>query len=248
MNHANSAINYDQAIAILTPDRQSRAKEYDSAVRSLVSTIKQQWYNLARNLHPIWSEQLYRELGFTSWTQYTREVFDEPVQTINNFVMPYRNLLQSGVDPARVADVPMAHVNELAAIARANGGNLSDEIIELAKASRSRQGSIAYKTVLDAERNRLGLESPRQIKIDCEQSLHNMWLEAVKITANIQNDTEVFPKHVTILIENMLIQFLTSAEAIAHSSVDKIRGLLNDLKEEDGSVLCEGEFVDFPNI
>lgn len=226
--------------------RTNRAREYDTNVRSLVSTIKQQWYNLARNLHPIWSEQLYRELGFASWTHYTREVFNEPVQTINNFVMPYRNLLQSGVDPARVCDVPMAHINELAAIARANGGNLSDEIIELAKASRSRQGSIAYREVLDAERDRLGIESPREVRVQCEQSLHNLWLAAIKIIAKREKSTEPHSKHASMLLEQMLMEFIISPEALKYSTRDEIIGLLENLKlpEEDGPVLCEAEFVD----
>lgn len=195
------------------PERLARARYLDRQVQGLRDLLTAKWHSLSSILHPIWEEKLYEELGFRTWSSYLESTFHQPVTTINNYLLPYRRLLQSGLDPATIADVPLSNANELAALARANGGVIDPEILEKAREPHTRQQAQEFREMVRIERRRLSIEEPRKVGITCQESLYTLWRLGCDVTARLDGSPTTERRHEALCLEVALVAFLESEEA-----------------------------------
>lgn len=189
-------------------DRKKLAEELHAKVLERVNNLRERWYDVAEVLHPIWENDLYKELGFKSWGDYVQRIVKEPVQTLNNYLTPYRKLLESGLDPKVMAEVPLSAAGEISTIAKANGGKIDESLVEQAKNANTHEKKRAFREAIHLEKAKLGIESPRTINLIVPESLYDLWNQCLQIIAD-ENGEQVMDKHKNMLLEAALAEYMS---------------------------------------
>lgn len=190
----------------LQTERLTRAETLHAELVQLRDAFIEKWARLGQLLYPIHEERLYRELGFQTWTQYIRETLALPVQSANNFLLPYRRLIEAGIDPQSVSDVSRSNALDLADIAQARGGKLDPELLEAAR-THTHEEVREFRDRVHAERQALGLEEVRTLKFLVSESTYNLFWEATKIVAH-EDGRPVEKRHEIELLERALVAFI----------------------------------------
>lgn len=194
--------------------RANRARSLHAELLELRDAFVEKWARLGQLLYPIHEERLYRELGFETWTQYVRETLALPVQSANNFLLPYRRLLEAGIDPASVSDISRSNALDLADITQARGGKLDPELLEAAR-THTHEEVHEFKDRIRAEKQVLGIEELRTIKLAVQESTYNLFWEMARVVAHQGGLPAPEKRHEVELLERSLVAFLQLDESQA---------------------------------
>jgi hypothetical protein len=192
-------------------ERLARARMLDRQVVQLRGELEQKWFAFARVLAPIHSDHLYFDLGYKNWTEYIDVTLSLPVTTVSNYLLPWRKLLQSGLDPELAKDVPLNRVNDLADIARANDGRIDPELIEQAISAKTRSESRAFKEKIHEEKERLGIEEIREIKLVVQKSLYDLFFHTTNLVCKLAQEPRE-KRHEILTLEMALVSLIETPE------------------------------------
>lgn len=200
-----------EAMAESPIERLARARALDRQVAQLKTELEEKWFRFTAVLYPIYSEHLYRELGYKNWSSYVQDALKVPVTTIGNYLQPYAKLLSAGIDPSLVADVPLSRISDIATIARANDGRIDPELLEQAKTAHTRSESHAFKERVAEEKERLGIEAVRAINLLVTESLYDLFSTVTNLVAKLAQEPRE-KRHEILCLEMALVALLETPE------------------------------------
>jgi len=198
-------------VAESSAERLARAKALDKEAQRLRDVLHEKWWSFASVLHPIWKDELWRDLGYNNWSDYIHTTLNLPVTTVGNWLLPMRKLLLAGVDPEIAKEVPLSRVGDLAMLAQASEGRIDPEILEQAKTARSRQETQAFKETVHREKERLGIEDVREIKLIVNESLYDLFSTTTNLVAKLAQEPRE-KRHEILTLEMALVALIESPE------------------------------------
>lgn len=122
----------------------------DDRLRGYARETEALWYRISSWLMPFKERELWRYVTpdesdsgagyYKSWQDYCDRRLGQRDTSINNYLAPYRKLIEAGQNPADYAEVPQSRVSELADVAAYKGERWSeDEKRQLIEAGKTRK-------------------------------------------------------------------------------------------------------------